>query len=40
MANREIPNLVGHLHQLLGHASDTADTWLQLACSYSAERVE
>ena len=25
-----IPNLVGHLHLLLGHASETADPWMGL----------
>ena len=27
-------NLVGHLHQLLGHANETADNWLQ-SCQYT-----
>ena len=32
-----IPSLFHHLQQLQGYASETADTWLQLACSCSAE---
>ena len=35
-----IPNLVGHLQQLLGHASETADKWIHFASSCSTEFLE